>query len=115
MASFYTTQASPTRQSKGQGHAHSIKKVVGSIRISDSATTLANNNFYMVKLPKGAVVTGGRVFGDPLDSSGSGSALASIHVGLSGTFTDVEGTVYTSASATACFVSSLALGPDCVV
>jgi hypothetical protein len=74
----------------------------------------ANSIIYMVKIPKGALITGGRVYGDPIDSSGTSSALASIHVGLSGGFTGIDGTVYGATTATACLVSSLALGPDAV-
>lgn len=114
MAINYSTQASPTRQAKGVGAAQVKKVAHGSYEITDSGPMAANSIIYMCKLPKGAIITGGRVYGDPIDSSGSGSALACIHVGISGAFTAGDGTVYGATTATACLVSSLPLGPDAV-
>lgn len=51
---------------------------------------LALDRILMARLPKGAVITGGRVFGGNLDSTGSGSALLDMDVGV-----DMGGTVDT--------------------
>lgn len=115
MAINYSVQAGSGVQAKAVGNSHAAKKVWGSYEITDSGPMAANSIIYMCKVPKGAIITGGRVYGDPIDSSGSGSALASIHVGLSVGFTAIDGTVYTANTATACLTSSLALGPDAVV
>lgn len=112
MATNFSVQAGPNRSSKSAGWAYEKKAGWGSYEITDSGPMAANSIIYMVKLPKGAMVTGGRVYGDPIDSSGSGSALASIHVGFSVGFTGIDGTVYGATTATACLVSSLSLGPD---
>lgn len=114
MATTFATQALPSRQSRAVGLASDTKTIVGSIVISDSGPMAANSIIYMCKLPKGALITGGRVYGDPIDSSGTSSALASIHVGLNVGFTAADGTVYGATTATACLVSSLAVGPDAV-
>lgn len=114
MATNYATQALPNRVSKGVGFAQDKKIAWGSYELTDSGPMSANSIIYMCKVPKGAYITGGRVYGDPIDSSGSGSALASIHVGLNVGFTGIDGTVYGATTATACLVSSLALGPDAV-
>lgn len=114
MAINYSVQASPTRQAKGVGWSQERKVAHGTIEITDSGMMAANSIIYMVKYPKGAMITGGRVYGDPIDSSGTSSALACIHVGLSTGFTAADGTVYGATTATACLVSSLPLGPDAV-
>ena len=114
MAINFSTQAASTRQAKGVGESQNKKVAHGSVEITDSGPMAAGSFVYMCKIPKGAVITGGRVLGDPIDSSGSGSALASIHVGLDKGFTAGDGTVYGATTATACLVSSLALGPDAV-
>ncbi len=110
----YATQAAANVQAKGVGFAHDQKVAYGAYTISDSGPMAPNAAIYMCKIPKGAVVFGGRVYGDPIDSSGSGSALACIHVGLTSGFTAADGTVYGTSTNTACLVSSLPLGPDCV-
>jgi hypothetical protein len=115
MATNYSAQAAANRSSKSAGWAYEKKCGWGSFEITDSGPMAANSIIYMVKIPKGAMITGGRVYGDPIDSSGTSSALASIHVGLSMGFTGIDGTVYGATTATACLVSSLALGPDAVV
>jgi hypothetical protein len=114
MAINFANSALPTRQAAAVGNARERKVAHGSYEITDSGPMAANSIIYMCKIPKGAVITGGRVLGDPIDSSGSGSALASIHVGINGGFTAGDGTVYTASTATACLVSSLPLGPDAV-
>jgi hypothetical protein len=114
MAINYSAQAAPNRSAKAYGEAQSKKSGWGAFELTDSGPMAANSIIYMVKIPKGAYITGGRVFGDPIDSSGTSSALASIHVGLSGGFTGIDGTVYGSTTATACLTSSLSIGPDAV-
>ena len=116
MAVNYSVQAAPSRQAKGVGWAHDKKTAWGTYEITDSGAMAANSIIYMCKLPKGALITGGRVYGDPIDSSGTSSALASIHVGLSTGFIDTggNGTTYTASTATACLTSSVALGPTAV-
>lgn len=114
MAINYSVQAAPNRAAKGVGWAQDRKVAWGTYEITDSGPMALNSIIYMVKLPKGALITGGRVYGDPIDSSGSSSALASIHVGLSVGFTAADGTVYGATTATACLTSSLALGPTAV-
>jgi hypothetical protein len=115
MATYFANQALPKVNAKGVGWSQVKKTAFGVYQVSDSGPMAANAQIYMCKVPKGAYITGGRVYGDPIDSSGSGSALASIHVGLDKAFTGIDGTAYTASTSTACLVSSLALGPDAVV
>lgn len=50
----------------------------------------ANDRILLARLPKGAVIIGGRVYGKNLDSTGTGSALLDIDIGV-----DMGGTVDT--------------------
>jgi len=112
MAILYATQARSGVTSKSVGQAGGAKVAFGSYEISDSVSL--GSYIYMCKIPKGAYITGGRVTGDPIDSSGSGSALMSIHVGVDKAVTGASGTAVTAASTSNCLVSSLAVGPDAV-
>ena len=67
-------------------------------------TILAGDRFLMARLPKGAVIVGGRVYGGNLDSTGSGSALLDMDVGV-----DMGGTVDTDPLGTFCIWSSAAV------
>lgn len=64
----------------GVGSAQSLKVAYGTIEIS--ANPAPGDIFEMCRVPKGAVIVGGRVTGDKLDSIGSGSALLDIDIGL---------------------------------
>ncbi len=114
MATNYSAQAAPNRSAKAVGFAQDAKLAWGSYELTDSLPLVANSIIYMCKIPKGAYITGGRVTGDPIDSSGTSSALATIHVGVDKSVTGIDGTVYGAGSATALLLSSLALGPDAV-
>jgi hypothetical protein len=64
----------------GVGNASSKKIAWGSVDLS--ANPAPTDIFQMCRVPKGAVIVGGRVMGDKLDSIGSGSALLDMDVGL---------------------------------
>lgn len=72
----------------------------------------AGDTVVFCKLPKGALVIGGRVKGDKLDSAGSGSSLASINIGLDAAVTTPAGTSVSTASTSNCLLAALNLGPD---
>ena len=112
MAILYATQARRTVNANAVGHAGGAQVAFGSYEHADSVSL--GSYIYMCKIPKGAYITGGRVTGDPIDSSGSGSALMSIHVGVDKSVTGISGTVYGATSTSNCLVSSLAIGPDAV-
>ncbi len=113
MAILYGTPNPRLKQAAGVGWNGSAKVAVASYEFADSVSL--GSYIYMCKLPKGAVITGGRVTGDPIDSSGSGSALMSIHVGVDKAVTGLgTGTAITANSTSNCLISSLAIGPDAV-
>ncbi len=64
------------------------------------------------KLPKGALIIGGAVKGDKLDSAGSGSSLASINIGLDAAVKTPDGTSVSASSTSNCLLAALNLGPD---
>ena len=66
---------------------------------------LSGDIYKFVRLPKGAVITGGRVFASRFGSgTSSGSVTAQLNIGLSGTFKDlVDRTSYGATSASQAF------------
>lgn len=89
MTDYTATGAEATVQPRGAGAgdlqvAHSIYVNTG------SPTIAAGDRILLARLPKGAVIVGGRVFGGNLDSTGTGSALLDIDIGV-----DMGGTVDT--------------------
>jgi hypothetical protein len=64
----------------GVGNAQSIKIAHGTVEIATNPAPA--DIFQMCRIPKGAVIVGGRLYGDKLDSIGSGSALLDLDVGL---------------------------------
>lgn len=63
----------------GVGNAQAVKVAWGTVEIS--ANPAPATIYEMCRVPKGAVIVGGKMTGDKLDSIGSGSALLDIDVG----------------------------------
>lgn len=81
MATLTATRAASTFPvAGGVGNAQSIKVAHGTYELTSNPA--AATIIEMCRVPKGAVIVGGRVTGDKLDSSGSGSALLDIDIGL---------------------------------
>ena len=81
MTTYTATRAASTFPvAGGVGNAQSLKVAHGTIEIS--ANPAPADIFQMCRVPKGAVIVGGRVIADKLDSIGSGSALLDIDIGL---------------------------------
>lgn len=80
MATQTATRAASTFPvAGGVGNAQSKKIAWGKLEISSNPPPGEILEF--CRVPKGAVIVGGRVMGDKLDSSGSGSALLDIDIG----------------------------------
>ena len=109
MAVNYSNQAAPRVTSKAVGHSQNKKVAWGSYELTDSGPMAANSILYMCKVPKGAYITGGRIYGDQVETA-TATSLMSVHVGINAGFTGIDGTVYTASTATACLVSSLQIG-----
>lgn len=101
MATYFSPQARPTVQPNTAGWAGTKKTAVGTIPdVGASAGTatvttgpISGDIYRMVKLPKGAVVTGGRVFGSRMSSGSSyGSSSLSFNAGFSGAVKTLTGT-----------------------
>jgi hypothetical protein len=77
----------------GVGNAASKKIAWGSVDISSAPA--AADILIMCKLPKGAIIVGGRLLGDRLASGTSGgSSSLGVNIGLDTTFTSRGGTSY---------------------
>jgi hypothetical protein len=110
MAQLRATRAGTLVQSVSSGWAGQVQKAWGAYE--HTVSPAAADTVVMCKLPKGALVVGGAVKGDKLDSAGSGSSLASINIGLSAAVTTIDGTTVTAASTSNCLLAALNLGPD---
>lgn len=110
MAVYTATRAGSNRPSSASGWAVDSKRAWGTIEFT--ATPLLGDTIYMVKLPKGAMITGGFLQGDKIDSVTAGSSLMSINIGLDKAFTTADGTSFTSASGSNALASAWNLGPD---
>lgn len=104
------TRAGQNKPSISGGLALDVKRAWGTIEVTANPAPL--DTFVMCKLPKGAVITGGWLLGDKLDSTGSGSACLTINIGVDKAVTAADGTAVTSASTSNALASSWALGPD---
>src|SRR3972149_4058683 len=103
MATYNSTQAGPTKQPNASGWRGVKQTAVGTIPdVSAAAGTatvttgpVAGDIYRMVKVPKGAIVTGGRVFGSRM-SSGTpyGSSSLSFNCGFSGAIKTLAGVSY---------------------
>jgi hypothetical protein len=87
MTDYNATAAGTTKPISGEGGGGDELVINNTYT---PGTILAGDRFLMARLPKGAVIVGGRVYGGNLDSTGSGSALLDMDVGV-----DMGGTVDT--------------------
>lgn len=111
MATIVTTQAGRGRQPASSGWAGSKQTAIGISEVS--AVAVLGDKIELCKLPKGAVVTGGWLKGDKLDSTGSGSALASINIGVDCAVKSVaDRTSVSTASTSIALLSNWSVGPD---
>lgn len=110
MAQLRATRAGTTVAAQGSGWAGVTQRAWG--LYEHTASPAAGDTVVMCKLPKGALIVGGAVKGDKLDSSGSGSSLASINIGLDAAVTTPDGTSVSTDSTSNCLLAALNLGPD---
>lgn len=106
------TAALPSSQSRSIGWSHGLKRAWGTLSISTAPVN--GDVWYMCKLPKGAMIVGGSLQGDKIDSAGSGSACLTINIGVDASLTTATGTNVTTASTSNALASAWALGPDTV-
>jgi hypothetical protein len=74
MATYTATRGAANFPVAGHGFAGN-KKQAWATYYSTTTSLLAGDIIRMVRLPKGAIVTGGRFFGSTLETSTSGAAL----------------------------------------
>lgn len=110
MAINTALRAGLTKPSVAGGLALDLKRAWGTIEVTSNPTI--GDTFVMCKLPKGAVITGGYLLGDKLDSVGSGSACLTINIGVDKAVTAADGTAVTASSTSNALASAWALGPD---
>ncbi len=110
MATFTATRAGASRSAVATGNAQQLQTAWGTIEITTNP--LLADKFVMCKVPKGAYIVGGRITGDALDSTGSGSALLSMNVGVDAAVTTATGTTVTAASTSTAMGAAFLFGPD---
>lgn len=110
MAQLRATRAGTKVPSAASGWNSQVQKAWG--YYEHDASPAAGDTVVFCKLPKGALVIGGYVKGDKLDSVGSGSSLASINIGLDAAVTTPDGTSVAATSTSNCLLAALNLGPD---
>jgi hypothetical protein len=114
MATYSATTAGPGKQARAVGWAGTLKSAVGIYEVD--VIHVLGDTIEMVKLPKGAVIVGGWLRGDKLDSVGSGSALASINIGVDCIVkTLYNRTSVALASVSNCLLDAWSIGPDAAV
>lgn len=113
MTTYTATRAGAGRQSAATGWAVDTKLAWGTIEVSTNPAP--GDTFVMCKLPKGAMIVGGALLGDKLDSTATGTACLSINIGVDKAVILPNGTTVTSASTSNALASSWALGPDAAV
>ena len=123
MTTYLAPEAGPTRVPNAVGWAGEKKTVVGCIpnlgaSVSTAPVTtgpLVGDIYKMVKLPKGAVIIGGKVFGSRASSGTSnGSIGLAFNVGLSGAFKTSDGTSYGATTASQALGITMAVGYEAV-
>jgi hypothetical protein len=81
MTEYTATRAAATKPvAGGSAPAQTKRTQYGTIEVT--ANPAPGDVFNLVRLPKGAVILGGRVLGDKLDSIGTGSALLDMDIGI---------------------------------
>ena len=110
MVTLTATRAGTTRPAAASGWAQDAKTAWGTIEVS--ANPAPADIFQMVKLPKGAMIVGGRVLGDKLDSTGAGSACMTVNIGLTAAVVLPNGTTVTVASTSNALGAAWAFGSD---
>ncbi len=109
MATTTAARAGFLKPTSATGWASDMKRAWGVITVSTSSVT--GDVFQMVKLPKGAVVIGGALKGDKLDSATSGSGALAINIGFDKAVQLLyTGTSVSSASTSNALASAWTLG-----
>lgn len=99
MAKYVGQKMASGRSSNSLGWAGNKQSMATQVWVNDAVT--ANDTFYFGKLPKGAIITGGRVFSGRLASGTSaGSCSFSFCLGVDQIVKNASGTSYTVASIT---------------
>lgn len=116
MTQYVATRAGTTKPSLATGWAGDLKRVWGTYTYGGAATIVATDTIVLCKLPKGAMIVGGYLQGDQIDSQSVGSFGLSINIGLDKAVTIVNtGVSVTAASTSNALASQWSLGPDAAV
>lgn len=112
MATFVATPAGRYKPANGSGWAGALKAATGTI---DSTTALVGADVYrFCKLPKGAVVVGGRLMSDALVSGTFASQCLTLNIGVDVAVVTALGTSVTAASTSTALGAALAPNSDVV-
>ncbi len=110
MATLFSSRGGSTRPSAAAGWASDLKRAWGSYEWGAVTSPTIADTIVMCKLPKGAVIVGGYLQGDKIDSAVAGSNLLSINIGLDKAVVLQSGTTVTAASTSNALAAAWALG-----
>lgn len=112
MATFFATRALPTKPAVSTGWAQDVKSQWGTFEWGAQNNPTIADVVVMCKLPKGAMVIGGLLSGDKIETTSVGSGLLSINIGFDSSVLLPSGTVLNAASASNALASNWTLGSD---
>lgn len=115
MVTRTATRAGVLKTAAATGWAQDVKRAWGTFEYGADAVQAVADTIVMCKLPKGAIVVGGLLTGDKIDSNLAGSALLSINIGIDQAVVLPNGTTVTSASTSVALANAWSLGPDAAV
>lgn len=112
MATFVATPAGRYKPANASGWAGTAKVAVGTI--NSTAALVGGDVYRLCRLPKGAVVVGGRLMSDALVSGTFASQCLTLNVGVDVAVVTILGTSVTTASTSTALGANLAPNSDVV-
>ena len=112
MATFTATPAGRNKPAKSSGWAGQRQVAVGTVDLG--AVLAAADVIKFCRVPKGAVIVGGRLFGDPLASGTYASQCLTLNIGVDASIVTALGTAVTTSSTSEALGADLAPNSDAV-
>lgn len=112
MTVFVATRALANKTAAAVGLAQDTKVAWGTIEYGTTGNPAPADTILMCKLPKGAIVFGGALQGDPIEDTSVGSGLLSLNIGFDKAIVTATGTTVNAASTSNALASNWVLGSD---
>lgn len=110
MTTYTATQAAKGQNAKAIGWSSQKQTAVGVIEVSTNPAPA--DKFVMCKLPAGAIVLGGLLLGDKLDSTGSGSACMTLNIGVNCSVQLSNGTAISTSTTSNALGATFVIGTE---